>query len=83
MIEWSEQEKVAEDELNNNHKHNYKKKRSNQGILVRVPPRFYKKIKKESELRKIPMSRLLEEKLKQCEWISDKKVLIRKELNII
>lgn len=80
MIQWNKQEKIAEDELKDNNKQNFKKKKSRQGVLVRFPVKFYKRLKKEAKFREIPMSKLLNDKLKQCEWIKDYSVLIRKEL---
>lgn len=80
MIKWGEQIQNAEKYIKEAHKERFHKKESKQGVLVRFPKLFYKKLKIEARLKKIPMSKLLKEKLSQCEWITSKKVLIEKEL---
>lgn len=80
MIKWGEQNKKAEEELKEAQEQRFHNKRSRQGVLVRFPKKFYWKLKRESTIRKIPMSKLLNEKLEQCEWITTRKVLIEKEL---
>lgn len=66
-MNFKEQINISKEELRGSRKR-LRKKKYFKSVLVRFPFTYYTKLKEESNTRKIPMTKLLLEKLSKCNW---------------